>query len=175
MSEHRAHIRWRHEGGSFTKRQYSRVHSWSFDGGVTVPASAAPSGVPAPYADPANVDPEEAFVAAISSCHMLSFLFLAAKQGLEVRSYEDAAVGWMTPNERGVPWVSRVELRPRVEYADGSVPAAEVEAELHHRAHDGCYIANSVRTEITVVSMSAPSSEAAALEHELFHRETRWR
>jgi organic hydroperoxide reductase OsmC/OhrA len=159
MSEHRAHIRWRHDGGAFTKRQYSRVHSWSFDGGVTVPASAAPSGVPAPYSEAANVDPEEAFVAAIASCHMLMFLFLAAKQGLEVRSYEDAAVGWMTPNDRGVPWVSRVELRPRVEYADGARPAAEVEAELHHRAHDGCYIANSVRTEIVVARDSVTTAE----------------
>src|SRR5829696_1726971 len=74
MSEHRAKITWRHDGGAFTRRQYSRVHSWTFDGGVTVPASAAPSGVPAPYSDPANVDPEEAFVASIASCHMLMFL-----------------------------------------------------------------------------------------------------
>ncbi len=150
MSEHRAQIRWRHDGGSFTKRQYSRVHTWAFDGGVTVPAAAAPSNVPAPFTDPANVDPEEAFVAAISSCHMLVFLFLAAGAGFEVRSYEDAAVGWMTPNDRGVPWVSRVELRPQVEYV-GAAPTAQDEADLHHRAHDGCYIANSVRTEIVVI------------------------
>jgi organic hydroperoxide reductase OsmC/OhrA len=159
MSEHRVTIRWRHDGGAFAERQYSRAHTWSFDGGVTVPASAAPTNVPAPYADPANVDPEEAFVAAIASCHMLMFLFLAASDGLEVRGYEDAAVGWMTRNERGVPWVSRVELRPRVEYA-GAPPDAEREADLHHRAHDGCYIANSVRTEICVVTTAAEPGPA---------------
>ena len=150
VSEHRAHIRWQHDGGAFLKRQYSRAHSWTFDGGVTVPASSAPSGVPVPYSNPANVDPEEAFVAAISSCHMLVFLFLAASAGFEVRSYEDEAVGRMTPNERGVPWVSHVELAPRIAYADGAAPTAEQEADLHHRAHEGCFIANSVRTEITV-------------------------
>ena len=150
MSEHRAHIRWRHEGGPFLKRQYSRAHSWSFDGGVTVPASASTAAVPVPYADPANVDPEEAFVAAISSCHMLAFLFVAANAGFDVRSYEDDAVGRMTPNERGVPWVSHVELAPRVVYADGAAPPPEREAELHHQAHDACYVANSVRTAITV-------------------------
>lgn len=160
MSEYRATIRWQHDGGSFQKRQYSRVHSWTFDGGVTVPATASEHGVPVPYSNPANVDPEEAFVAAISSCHMLMFLFLAAQEGLEVRSYEDPAVGWMTPNERGVPWVSRVELRPRVEYAAAARPSAEVEAELHHRAHDGCYIANSVRTEITVATAPTPHGDA---------------
>jgi organic hydroperoxide reductase OsmC/OhrA len=149
MSEHRAHIRWQHDGGDFLKRQYSRVHSWTFDGGVTVPASAAPANVPAPYSDASNVDPEEAYVAAISSCHMLVFLFLAAKEGIDVRSYEDEAVGRMTQTERGVTWVSHVDLHPRVAYADAS-PSAEKEAELHHRAHEGCYVANSVRTEIRV-------------------------
>jgi organic hydroperoxide reductase OsmC/OhrA len=150
MSEHRAQIRWRHDGGDFAKRQYSRVHSWSFDGGVTVHASASPAGVPVPYSDPAGVDPEEAFVAAISSCHMLVFLFTAAQSGIRVLSYEDDAVGRMTPNERGVKWVSHVELNPRIVFAEDAAPTAEQEAELHHRAHDGCYIANSVRTEITV-------------------------
>jgi organic hydroperoxide reductase OsmC/OhrA len=150
MSDHHAHIRWQHDGGNFTKRQYSRAHSWTFDGGVTVPASSAPSGVPVPYSNPDNVDPEEAFVASISSCHMLVFLYLASLEGIEVRSYEDQAVGHMTPNERGVPWVSTVELSPRIVYADGAAPTPEQEADLHHRAHEGCYIANSVRTEITV-------------------------
>lgn len=150
MSEHRAHIHWRHDGGAFVKRQYSRAHRWTFDGGAAVPASASPAGVPAPYSDPAGVDPEEAFVAAISSCHMLVFLFLAAAAGFEVRSYEDEAVGRMTKNARGVLWVSHVELSPDVAYAEGAAPTAEQEADLHHRAHEGCYIANSVRTEITV-------------------------
>lgn len=150
MSEHLAHIRWQHDGGDFRKRQYSRSHSWTFDGGVTVLASASPSGVPIPYSNPANVDPEEAFVAAISSCHMLVFLFLAASAGVEPLSYEDEAVGRMTKNEQGVLWVSHVELSPRITYAEGAVPTLEQEADLHHRAHEGCFIANSVRTAITV-------------------------
>ena len=163
MSEHRAHIRWQHDGGSFRKRQYSRVHSWTFDGGITVPASAAPSGVPVPFSNPANVDPEEAFVAAISSCHMLVFLFVAANAGFEVRSYEDEAVGRMTKNERGALWVSAVELSPRITYADDAAPTAEQEADLHHRAHDGCYIANSVRTEITVRNLAPHDGGTASL------------
>lgn len=160
MSEHRAHIRWQHDGGAFTKRQYSRAHTWTFDGGVTVPASAAPSGVPVPYADPAAVDPEEAFVASIASCHMLVFLFLAAQDGFEVLRYEDEAVGRMTKNAQGALWVSDVELVPRVVYAEGRGPSADEEAALHHRAHEGCYVANSVRTAITVRGL-APHESAA--------------
>lgn len=157
MSEHRARIHWQHDGGAFAKRQYTRVHRWTFDGGVTVPASAAPSGVPVPYSDPANVDPEEAFVAAIASCHMLTFLFVAASAGFEVTRYEDDAVGRMTPNAAGVPWVSHVELAPRVTYVDGAAPTPEEEAALHERAHHGCYIAQSVRTAITVRGADAPA------------------
>ena len=149
MSEHRAQVRWRLAGGDFTKGRYSPEHSWTFDGGVTVPASPSPSAVPAPFSNPAHVDPEEASVASIATCHMLSFLFLASRAGVEVVSYEDGAVGHMTTNERGVLWVSTVELAPRVVYG-GAAPAAELEAELHHRAHEECFIANSVKTEITV-------------------------
>ena len=156
MSDHHAAIHWHHEGGSFTKRQYSRAHRWSFDGGATVAASASPANVPLPWSVPANVDPEEAYVAAIASCHMLMFLWLAAGAGFEVASYEDAAVGRMTPNERGALWVSTVELSPRVRYADGGAPGAEREAELHHAAHEQCYIANSVRTAIYVRAAGTP-------------------
>ena len=152
MSEHRAQVRWQHAGGPFLKRQYSRAHTWAFDGGAVVPASASPSGVPAPFSDPAGVDPEEAFVAAVSSCHMLVFLFEAARAGFDVLAYEDDAVGRMTPNARGALWVSNVELAPRVTYADAARPTPEQEADLHHRAHEGCYIANPVRTEITVLT-----------------------
>jgi organic hydroperoxide reductase OsmC/OhrA len=150
MSEHHATVRWEQAGGPFAKRQYSRAHSWTFDGGATVPAAASPSAVPLQFTDPAAVDPEEAYVAAISSCHMLSFLPLAALAGFEVLRYEDEAVGRMTKNERGTPWVSEVELRPRITWAEGKSPNAEQEADLHHRAHDDCYIAASVRTEIRV-------------------------
>lgn len=150
MSEHRATVRWEQSGGPFAKRQYSRAHSWSFDGGVTVPAAASPHAVPAQFTDPSAVDPEEAFVAAIASCHLLSFLPLAALAGFEVLRYEDEAVGRMTKNERGKYWVSEVDLHPRITWAAGKAPDAAREAALHHQAHDDCYIANSVLTEIRV-------------------------
>jgi organic hydroperoxide reductase OsmC/OhrA len=149
MSEHKATIRWAHSQGEFLKGSYSREHTWTFDGGVTVPASPAPTSVKPPYSNPANVDPEEAYVAAISSCHMLTFLWVASREGLEVMSYEDEAVGLMTKNERGIPWVSSVVLRPRVTF-NGPHPAPDVEDTLHHKAHEACYIANSVKTEIRV-------------------------
>jgi len=149
MSEHKATIRWHHAQGEFLKGNYSREHTWAFDGGVTVPASPSPSAVKPPYSNPANVDPEEAYVASISSCHMLTFLWVAYRQGIEVTSYEDEAVGVLTKNERGIPWVSSVVLHPRIVYAGGR-PSPEVEEQLHHKAHEGCYIANSVKTEITV-------------------------
>jgi organic hydroperoxide reductase OsmC/OhrA len=150
MSEHRAIIRWAHAGGDFLKGRYSREHTWTFDGGLTVPASPSPSVVPKPYSNAAHVDPEEAFVAAISSCHMLTFLYVAARAGFEVVSYQDDAVGTMTKNEHGVPWVSTVVLRPRITYAGGSGPDAADEDRLHHAAHEQCFIANSVKTTITV-------------------------
>jgi len=162
MSEHRATVRWEQAGGPFAKRQYSRAHTWSFDGGVTVPAAASPSAVPAQFTDPSAVDPEEAYVAAIASCHLLSFLPLAALGGFEVLRYEDDAVGKMTKNERGKLWVSEVELRPRITWAEGKAPSAEQEAELHHRAHEDCYIASSVRTEIRVALRSEARSNLGA-------------
>src|SRR5215475_130742 len=103
MSEHRAIIRWKRTSPDFLKGKYSREHTWAFDGGVTVAASASPSVVPAPYSNPANVDPEEAFVASISSCHMLTYIYLAGKQSFQVDSYEDEAIGVMTKNAAGVP------------------------------------------------------------------------
>jgi organic hydroperoxide reductase OsmC/OhrA len=152
MSEHRATIRWTSTGGDFLKGRFSREHTWTFDGGATVPASASPAAVPKPYSVEANVDPEEAFVASLSSCHMLTFLYLAWKAGYEVLSYEDEAVGTLTRNERGIPWVSSVVLRPRIVYAGGKRPdAAELER-LHHAAHEQCFIANSVKTAVTVDS-----------------------
>jgi organic hydroperoxide reductase OsmC/OhrA len=150
MSEHRAVVRWKRTGANFFKGQYSREHTWSFDGGVTVPASAAPSSVPVPYSNPACVDPEEAFVAALSSCHMLTYVFLASRQGYQVESYEDEAVGTMTKNERGAFWISTVTLNPRIAYGGDKTPSAEDEARLHHGAHEQCFIANSVKTEVTV-------------------------
>jgi organic hydroperoxide reductase OsmC/OhrA len=114
MSKHQATISWKCTGPDFISGKYSREHTWRFDGGVVVPASPSPSVVPAPWSNPANVDPEEAYVAAVSSCHMLTFLYLASKEGFQVDSYDDEAIGAMAKNERGTPWVSSVTLQPRI-------------------------------------------------------------
>jgi len=150
MSEHRATISWIRRDPDFAQGRYSREHTWTFDGGITLPASPATSSVPPPYSNPAAVDPEEAFVAAVSSCHMLTFLFLAARQGFVVDRYEDAAVGNMTKNERGVPWVSTIHLDPQVAYSGERQPSAAQVAALHHAAHEQCFIAASIRTEVRV-------------------------
>ena len=150
MSEHKATIRWQRAEAEFLKGKYSREHTWTFDGGLTVPASSSPSVVPLPYSNAANVDPEEAFVASISSCHMLSYLWLAYRQGFQVDSYQDEAVGVMAKNEKGVPWVSAVTLHPKIAYSGANLPSPEVEAELHHQAHEQCFIANSIKTHVTV-------------------------
>ena len=151
MSEHRAIIEWTAavSPDDFRKGRYSRAHRWTFDGGITVEGSSSPSVVPPPWSNPANVDPEEAYVASISSCHMLTFLFVAAKAGFTVTAYRDEAVGVMTKTAQGVAWVSRVTLAPRISYGDRA-PTADELAHLHHAAHDGCFIANSVKTEIVV-------------------------
>jgi organic hydroperoxide reductase OsmC/OhrA len=150
MSEHRATIRWQNKGPDFLKGKYSREHTWTFDGGVTVSASAAPSVVPGPYSNPANVDPEEAFVAAVSSCHMLTFVYLASRQGFQVDSYVDEAVGLVTKNEAGVPWVSSIRLNPKISYGGQKLPNRTDTEQLHHLAHEQCFIANSVKTSITI-------------------------
>lgn len=150
MTEHRALIEWTYRGPDFLRGKYSREHTWTFDGGVSVPASPAPSVVPAPWSNPAHVDPEEALVASIASCHMLTFLWLASKAGFACEQYRDAAVGKMTKNERGVWWVSHVALTPRIRWSGNRIPTAEELEQLHHRAHDECFIANSVKTTITV-------------------------
>ncbi len=115
-----------------------------------MPASPSPSVVPEPYSNPAHVDPEEAFVAAISSCHMLTFLYLCSQQGFQVDSYHDEPVGLMTKNESGVPWVSSVTLHPKIVYSGDKLPTPTDEERLHHLAHQQCFIANSVKTEVTV-------------------------
>jgi organic hydroperoxide reductase OsmC/OhrA len=150
MAEHKAIIKWERTSPDFLKGKYSREHTWSFDGGVTVPASSSPSVVPLPYSNPANVDPEEAFIASISSCHLLTFLFLASRAGFRVDSYVDEAVGFMTKNEQGVPWVSAVTLKPKIVYGGDKLPQPADIERLHHLAHEQCFIANSVKTAITV-------------------------
>jgi organic hydroperoxide reductase OsmC/OhrA len=152
MSEYRVTLEW--TGGAtaadFLKLRYSREHRWTFDGGIEVPASSSPSVVPVPWSNPGAVDPEEAYVAAIASCHMLTFLFVAARAGFAVASYRDDAVGAMTKTPAGVAWVSRVTLSPKITYAGDRQPGADELAKLHHAAHEGCFIANSVKTEIVV-------------------------
>jgi organic hydroperoxide reductase OsmC/OhrA len=139
-------VHWERQGAVFTDKRYSRAHVWRFDGGQVVPASASPHIVPLPYSVEANVDPEEAYIAAISSCHMLTFLSLAAPRGIVVERYTDKATGVME-KVGGKLVVSRVELDPTIIYA-GEPPTAAVQAELHHMAHDQCFIANSVKTKI---------------------------
>ena len=151
MSEHRALVNWTlDENGEFLKGRFSRKHTWTFDGGLTVPASPSPAVVRAPFSDPGAVDPEEAYVASIASCHMLTFLFLASRKKFEVRKYEDEAVGQVEKAENGVPWVASVTLHPRIEYGTGAHPTLEEERQLHHAAHVQCFIANSVKTKIVV-------------------------
>jgi organic hydroperoxide reductase OsmC/OhrA len=151
--QHKATISWKLSGPDFAKGRYSREHTWQFDGGLTVAASPSPSVVPAPWSNAAHVDPEEAFVAAIASCHMLTFLWLASRAGFTVASYTDEALGEMTKNERGALWVSTVTLHPRLVWSGDRVPATEEMAALHHKAHEECFIANSVKTEVRVASV----------------------
>jgi organic hydroperoxide reductase OsmC/OhrA len=150
MSEHKATIQWTLTSPDFLSGKYSREHTWSFDGGATVPASPSPSVVPVPYSNPSRVDPEEAFVASVASCHMLTFLYLASKRGFAIDSYRDEAVGSMTKNEKGIPWISLVVLDPAIRYSGGKVPTPAEEAQLHHDAHEQCFIANSIKTEVSV-------------------------
>ena len=152
MSEHRATIEWTGGGsaGDFLKLRYTREHRWTFDGGLTVEASASPSVVPAPWSNARSVDTEEAYVASISSCHMLTFLYVAAKAGFAVASYRDEAVGVMTKTAAGVAWVSRVTLSPQIAYAGDKQPTAAELADLHHHAHEQCFISNSIKSEVVV-------------------------
>ncbi|WP_349359666.1 OsmC family protein [Stappia sp.] len=151
---YQASVSWRREG-DFAANAYTRAHTWSFDGGIAVPASASPSVVPLPQSVEAAVDPEEAFVAAISSCHMLWFLDLARRDGLVVEAYDDAAQAVMERVARGRMAITRVTLRPGIVLAGDALPdAARLDA-LHHRAHELCFIANSVTSEIAIAPRPA--------------------
>jgi organic hydroperoxide reductase OsmC/OhrA len=143
MSEHRATVEWQRNGLEFDYRTYSRRHQMHFDG-LSVPGNAAAGNIPATVEHADGVDPEQAFVAALSSCHMLWFLHLACQKKWVIESYIDEAVGVLDKT-----WVSRVTLRPRVSFA-GKAPSAEEHRTLHHAAHEKCYIANSVKTEIVI-------------------------
>ena len=162
--QYHATVRWTRGGAAFTDQRYSRGHSWTFDGGITVPASSSPLSVKLPYSVAEAVDPEEAFVAAVASCHLLTFLYVAAKQGFVVEDYSDDAVGEMTKNERGKLWVSKVILAPAITFAGEKRPTPEQLDELHHLAHEECFIANSVKSEVVVrgtMSFARLASEQA--------------
>lgn len=146
MSEHRATITWRRTSASFDYEAYNRDHTWSFDGGVQVRASAAPTY----HGDPDCVDPEEAYVAALSGCHMLTFLAIASRKRLIVDTYEDHATGFLEKNANGKLAVTRVVLRPRVRFGGAAAPSHDELARLHEQTHQGCIIANSVLATVTV-------------------------
>jgi len=147
MSEHHAKITWQRTSQDYTYQTYNRAHEWRFTA-ATVPASATKEY----RGDPARVNPEEALVAALSSCHMLTFLAIAAKRKLSLDSYSDDAIGFMEKNEAGRLAITRVTLRPKIVWTTGvTVSSADLEA-MHHQAHEGCFIANSVTTKILVES-----------------------
>jgi organic hydroperoxide reductase OsmC/OhrA len=158
MAEHVATIAWQRGDARFVDNRYSRVHTWTFDGGAEVRASSSPHVVPAPWADATAVDPEEAFVASIASCHMLWFLSIAAGRGFRVDRYVDAAVGTMAKNDQGKLAITRVTLHPDAAFSGDRLPGAAEVAAMHHEAHAECFIANSVRTEIRCEPVGARSA-----------------
>lgn len=148
MADYTARITWQREGAAFTDLRYPRRHTLAFDGGAVVTGSSSPHSVRVPYSDPAGVDPEEALVAAVSSCHMLWFLDFAARAGFTVEHYDDEARGTMGTLATGRTGIVRVMLQPRVRFAGDRRPDAAAHEHLHHQAHEACYIANSIRGEV---------------------------
>ena len=146
MHEYRATTVWKRTSSDFTYDTYNRAHDVTFGGGETVPWSAAPEF----KGDANRVNPEEAYVASLSTCHMLTFLAIAARKRFVVDGYVDEAVGHMEKNAQGKYWVSRVTLRPKVTFSGDRQPSAQEISELHHAAHDNCFVANSVKSEVTV-------------------------
>lgn len=152
MHGHTATVEWKRGDQVFTDRRYSRVHEWRFDGGAVVAGSPASTSVPPPLSDPAAVDPEEALVAAVSSCHMLFFLAYAAKAGFTVDSYMDEAEGVLDRDDRGKTSITAVTLRPRIVWSGERTPSKDELDALHHRAHEDCFIANSIRAPVRIES-----------------------
>jgi organic hydroperoxide reductase OsmC/OhrA len=148
MSVYKAVIKWSRNGAVFTDNRYSRGHHWVFDGGIEVPASSSPHVVPLPLSVESAVDPEEAFVASLSSCHMLTFLSMAAKRGFLVESYRDEAVGLLEKDSTGKLMMTRVTLHPEINFGGGKRPTSEEADAIHHSAHEHCFIARSVRTDV---------------------------
>ncbi|MCA1588894.1 MAG: OsmC family protein [Acidobacteria bacterium] len=162
MSTYTAKISWKSDSPeNFTKNHYTRGHTWSFDGGIDVPASSSPHSVRIPFSVEAAVDPEEALVAAAASCHMLTFLWVAARKGFRIDSYEDTAVGKMTAGDDRKHWVSKITLDPEIEWVGDTLPTTEEIAEMHHAAHEQCYVANSIKSEIIVKGVDKGHGGAA--------------
>ncbi|MGH8251083.1 MAG: OsmC family protein [Steroidobacteraceae bacterium] len=158
MSEYKILVEWNRDGARFTDNQYSRGHRWRFDGGVEVPASSSPQVVPLPLSVEAAVDPEEVFVASLSSCHMLWFLSIAARRGYLIDRYADEATGVMAKDASGRLAMTRVTLHPDVRFAGDKRPGKQDIADMHHEAHEACFIANSVRTELRCEPTRHPTS-----------------
>jgi organic hydroperoxide reductase OsmC/OhrA len=154
MHYYEAKVSWERGDAKFTDNRYSRAHAWSFDGGVSVRASSSPAVVPLPLSAADAVDPEEALVASASSCHMLWFLSLVARKGYVVDSYVDEARGEVGKNAEGKTAVTRITLRPRITFSGAKQPtAADLDA-LHHAAHEQCFIASSLKSEVVVEAQS---------------------
>lgn len=149
MSSYSAVVTWQRGDAKFTDNRYSRAHLWTFDGGVSVKASSSPHAVPVPLSEASAVDPEEAFVASLASCHMLWFLAIAAKKGYRIESYRDEAEGVLAKGPDGKLCMTSVTLEPHAVFSGAKAPTEEEVRALHHRAHEECFIANSVRTEVT--------------------------
>ena len=150
MSKHIAEVLWDRQDAAFTDNRYSRAHQWRFDGGAEIAASSSPHSVRVPLSDPTGVDPEEAFVAALSSCHMLWFLSIAASRGYTVDSYRDDAEGVLEKDAEGRMAITRVVLHPRMVFSGATEPDEAQIAALHHEAHENCFLAHSVKTAVTV-------------------------
>ena len=156
MSEYTANIRWnRGDDEAYVDNKYSRGHEWRFDGGLTIPASSSPQVVPLPYSLEQNIDPEEAFVASLSSCHMLFFLSIAAKRQYIVEEYVDSAIGIMDRDSDGKECMTRVTLCPQIKFSGKKLPDLALLEKMHHLAHDQCFIANSVKTEVVTEILPA--------------------
>jgi organic hydroperoxide reductase OsmC/OhrA len=149
MAVHRATVDWTLDG-DFKARRYSRAHTLIFDGGVSAPGSASPHIVPLPFSREDAIDPEEAFTASLAACHMLFFLDFAAQAGFVVQAYRDEAEGTLARGADGKPAMTKVVLRPAVTFAGDRLPSADEVEALHHKAHEACFIANSVKTEVVV-------------------------
>ncbi len=151
MHKHESTILWERKDQNFVDNKYSRAHLWEFDG-VKVPASSSPTVLPVPMSSLEAIDPEEALVAATSSCHMLFFLFMAAKQGFVVDSYRDQAYGEMGKNAEGKTLMSKITLRPKIEFSGSKQPSASEITEVHQKAHEQCFIGNSIKSEIVIAA-----------------------